>query len=101
MSVDDATPRLRDPFAVNAYQWATARVSQGVEAVTSHLVDEGQSELADQVENLFDSLVQLRFLYIILAGERAKAWQEGFDCDYEGDGWPPNPYRASGAERDG
>lgn len=23
----------------------------------------------------------------------AKAWDEGFNSDYEGDGWPPNPYR--------
>ncbi len=31
-------------------------------------------------------------LQSLLDAERAKAWKEGFDSDYEGDGWPPNPY---------
>jgi hypothetical protein len=29
----------------------------------------------------------------VLAEMRAEAWDEGFGSDYEGDGWPPNPYR--------
>ena len=28
-----------------------------------------------------------------LPDPRAAAWDEGFNNDYEGDGWPPNPYR--------
>lgn len=27
-----------------------------------------------------------------LPDPRHEAWAEGFNCDYEGDGWPPNPY---------
>lgn len=37
-----------------------------------------------------------------LAQVKADAWDEGFQSDYEGDGWPPNPYRiAREAQQDG
>jgi hypothetical protein len=32
-------------------------------------------------------------LSVAVLAAKAEAWDEGFASDYEGDGWPPNPYR--------
>jgi hypothetical protein len=99
MSVDDATPRLRNPFTANAYMWASARVSMGVDDVLAYLRDEGQFEHEEKVRDLFDSLVQMRLLYIQLAGLRIEAWKEGLAAGVSapanralGLGNPVNPY---------